>query len=274
MIIDSHAHACGIFLNENYIIETLNNNCVDIVVLVPGEYGSDKNYSFVDIASIFPNKDVVLLTNIMSKIIVGISGTAKHIEKGNEHVYSLVKKYPKRIIQFYWARLSLPNILDNIERDYAEYKFKGIKLHQCWESFKVGSNNFNKVVEWATSKNLPVFIHLFSKSQATKLAKYINDHPNSIFIIGHLFGLESYINNIFHPENTYFEISSPSLISIKRLKKAIQHFGANRILMGSDTPYGENNLQINIKRIRSLNISNTEKDLILGNNMKELLKLE
>ena len=271
MIIDAHAHACGAFLNGNDIIKILDKNNVDKVILVPGEFGSDKNYSLPELAAKFPNTDVVSFTNLMTKVVIGIKGAAKQIGEGNAYVYSLAKEYPERIIQFYWVRLSLSTALDNLERHYTEYGFKGIKLHQCWESFKIGSDNFHKVGEWAASKNLPIFVHLFTKSQAAQLAKYIREHSNTIFIIGHLFGLKRYIGASINSNNIFFEISTPQLVSIQRLMKAIQCFGAKRILMGSDTPYGQNNLELNIKRIRALNITDEEKNLILGNNMKKLL---
>jgi hypothetical protein len=273
MIIDAHAHACGAFLNGKDIIEMLNKNNVAQIVLVPGELGSDKSYSLPKLATKFPSTDVVSFTNLITKMVIGISGKAKQIGEGNAYVYSLAKEYPDRIIQFYWVRLSLSNALENLERHYAEYGFKGIKFHQCWESFKVGSDNFHKVAEWAVSKDLPIFVHLFSKNQATQLAKYIKVYSKTIFIIGHLFGLERYIEAGINSDNIFFEISTPQLVSIRRLKKAIQHFGAKRILMGSDTPYGQNNLELNIKRIRTLNIPDEEKNLILGNNMKKLLKI-
>lgn len=273
MIIDAHAHACGTFLNGKDIIEILNKNNVAKIVLVPGALGSNKSYSLPELAAKFPNTDVVLFTNLITKMVVGISGTAKQIGEGNAYVYSLAKEYPERIIQFYWVRLSLSNALENLERHYAEYGFKGIKLHQCWESFEVDSDTFHMVAEWATSKDLPIFVHLFSKKQATQLAKYIKIHPKTIFIIGHLFGLECYIKAGINSDNIFFEISTPQLVSIQRLEKAIQHFGAKRILMGSDTPYGQNNLKLNIERIRTLTIPDEDKNLILGNNMKKILKL-
>ena len=38
MIIDVHAHACGLFLKGEDIIEILGMNLVDKIVLVLGEY--------------------------------------------------------------------------------------------------------------------------------------------------------------------------------------------------------------------------------------------
>ena len=271
MIIDAHAHACGIFLNTGSIIETLGKNSVDKVVLVPGELGSARNYSLPDIASKFPNTDIIRYLNIPTKMVILITGIAKQIGEGNAYVHSLVKQLPERIIQFYWVLLSQPGVLDELERHYAEYGFKGIKFHQCWEYFKVDSEPFHNVDEWAGSKGLPIFVHLFSWRQATRLASYIKSHSKTKFIIAHLFGLERYIKAGINSDNIFFEISTPQVVSVPRLKKAIHHFGVEKVLLGSDTPYGKNNVELNIKKIRKLDISDEEKDMILGNNMKKLL---
>lgn len=274
MIIDAHAHACGDFLYSKNIIDILDRNDVSKVILVPGELGSSKNYSLPDLAARFPTKDVVTFTNLMIKVIIGISGRARQIDAGNEYVYALAKEFPNRIIQFYWIRLSLPIALENLERDFEIYNFKGIKMHQCWESFRVGSDVFHRVSEWATSKQLPIFVHLFSKKEATRLAQYIKAHRNTIFIIGHLFGLERYIEAELDSDNVFFEISTPALISIQRLMIAIKCFGAERVVLGSDIPYGQNNLKTNIDRVKNLDISDEEKYSILGGNMKKLLKIK
>ncbi len=139
MIIDAHAHACGVFLKGEDIIGILDMNLVDKVILVPGEFGSDKNYSLPKLGARFPNTDVIWFTNLMTKIVIGIKGAAKQIEHGNNYVFSLANEYPDRIIQFYWVKLSQSNALEKLERHFEEYRFKGIKLHQCWESFKVDS---------------------------------------------------------------------------------------------------------------------------------------
>jgi predicted TIM-barrel fold metal-dependent hydrolase len=274
MIIDAHAHACGVFLKGNDIIETLDKNNVEKVVLVPGEFGSDKNYSLPELAAMFPNTDVISFTNLLIKLVISISGAAKQINEGNRYVFSLAKDYPDRIIQFYWVKLSQTNVIDKLESHFAEYRFQGIKLHQCWESFKVDSEIFHEVVDWASSKDMPIFVHLFSKNQATQLSKYIKAHSKTVFIIAHLFGLERYIEADINTNNVFFEISTPQLISIKRLLKALKHFGANRIILGSDIPYGKNNLRKNIERIKNLNITSEERDLILGGNIKKLLKIQ
>ena len=65
MIIDAHAHACGEFLHGENIIDILDSNDVSKVVLVPGELGSSRNYSFPNLAARFQTKDVVFYENEM-----------------------------------------------------------------------------------------------------------------------------------------------------------------------------------------------------------------
>lgn len=43
--------------------------------------------------------------------------------------------------------------------------------------------------------------------------------------------------------------------------------------MGSDAPYGNDNLKQIIARVLRLNLSDSEKDLILGGNLQKLLKI-
>jgi hypothetical protein len=82
VIIDAHAHACGDFLHGENIVDILERNDVSKVVLVPGELGSSRSYSFPDLAARFPTKDVVSVTNLITKVVIGISGKARQIDVG------------------------------------------------------------------------------------------------------------------------------------------------------------------------------------------------
>ena len=55
--------------------------------------------------------------------------------------------------------------------------------------------------------------------------------------------------------------------------KAVDHFGADKIVLGSDTPFGRNNLRRNIERVERLPLSQDEKGRILGLNLAELLRM-
>jgi hypothetical protein len=273
MIIDGHAHACGDYLDSESITKILDENNVDKVILVPGELNSKKTYALPDLARIFPKKNVAKFFNVLTKMAIRLAGAVKHIQRGNDYVFELTRKIPQRLIQFFWVTKEISDIHQTLEEKYNHQKFKGLKLHQCWERFSIESNYFINIADWAEKKGLPVFIHLGSDKEVIKLIGYKKNHPNLVLIIGHLFGLELFSEEKLIFDNIYFDISTYQLTSDERVKKAVKRFGAEKIILGSDTPYGKNNLPKNIERIDRLSISQSEKDLILGLNIKNLLGL-
>ncbi len=86
--------------------------------------------------------------------------------------------------------------------------------------------------------------------------------------------MELFIKSGIEFENLYFDISTYQVTSDYRVLKAVDHFGADRIVLGSDTPFGRNNLRKNIERVEGLPLSQDEKSKILGMNLAELLRIQ
>jgi predicted TIM-barrel fold metal-dependent hydrolase len=274
MIIDGHSHACGRFLTPDSIINSLDSNGVDKVILVPGELNSKSEYSLPDIASIFPRSNVVKATNCLTKFVMKLTGKVKDIPFGNENVYELVQKTDGRVIQFIWITTQINSPSDYLDRKWKDWNFKGVKLHQCWENFSVDSGFFREVALWAEKNDLPLFIHLYSDSEVVKIIEYKKKHLGLNLIIAHLFGLELFIKHNFKDENLYFDTSTLQLISQNRFMDAINFAGAKKVLFGTDTPYGcKDNIRKNLNRIQNLEISSEDKALILGGNIKRILKI-
>ena len=153
-------------------------------------------------------------------------------------------------------------------------KFDVLKMHQCWEGFDISSNWFSEVIEWIIAMDMPLFIHMYSYKDIRALINVIKDKPKAKIIIAHLFGVELFINeDIKYFDNVYFDLSNAYFVSKERIMKAYKHFGNTKLFLGSDTPYGINALEKSIERIRNLDINENEKNNILGNNMKALLKI-
>lgn len=128
-------------------------------------------------------------------------------------------------------------------------------------------------MSWAEQKGLPVFIHLYDRRGVRELIGYLGNHPEAKVIVGHLFGLEDYIASGLCVERLVFEISTHELVSAQRILKTIEHFGVQQVVMGSDTPYARDALRLAIERVRSLPLSDPEKDSILGENLRRLLTM-
>ncbi|WP_075721310.1 amidohydrolase family protein [Roseburia sp. 499] len=268
MIVDGHAHACGTFLTVEEIEKNLNKSQVDKVVLTPGELDSKTVYHIKNKAVKKPYGDVVSGNNRITKLMIRMIGAVRKIPVGNERVYELKQQLPERILQMYWVTKAN---YGQIEQDYQKMKFDGVKLHQCWEYFDIESDWFERVVHFANEKGLPVFIHVYSLKEIRKLITYIKKHPETKIIVAHLYGMELFVEeNMENYENLYFDISNCYFVSKERIEMAYQKFGRNKLMLGSDTPYGIESLVNTKALVESLAIPQEDKVRILGTNAIEL----
>ncbi len=274
MIIDGHAHASGDFLTPKGITKVLNATKTDKVVLVPGEMNRLKAMTFPNFAKIFPKRNVTKFWNLLTKLVVmRIAKINKQFGKANEYVYELAQKLPDRVIQFYLITDSNQDVTQELDENFSNWGFKGIKIHQCWYKISNNSKIFYDTADWAEKHNLPIFIHLESDKEVKKLIEYKRSNPQLKMIIGHLFGLELFIKSKIKFKNIFFDISTYQVTSNYRVLKAIEYFGADKIILGSDTPYGKDNLKKNIERLEKLPLNHDEKNKILGTNLKKLLNV-
>ena len=274
MIVDGHAHACGDFLTAEGILEALDIAGVDTVVLVPGEHASDKTYGLPNLARILPRAEVGRVTNGLTRLAVRASGARRYLDEENERVFGLSASHPDRILQFYWVLLQAGFDEAMVRHRVDEWRPRGLKVHQCWDAFSVEDDAFCRLVVFAGESALPIFIHLGQPRQATALAHLARRFPQTTFIVGHLYGLSIFMETGPAPANVYFDFSCPDIVSDFRLRRAVSYAGAERVMMGSDTPYGKRGLERSIARVRALGLPPHEEALLLGGAAKRLLRLQ
>ncbi len=274
MIIDGHAHSCGIFYRAEGILRVLDELGVDKVALCTNFENNQRNQSLPQLAKWFPGSDVMLPMNRLIKLMNTLAKPKAGLMLGNEYVARLASQCPDRIIQFYWVDPNEPDALDALVDRFSQWHFKGIKFHQPSSAFRLDNPVVSNIAAFAAEQRLPVFMHLYSQKDIESFILFARQHWQTNFIIAHLIGLELFEKRQAKLPNLFFDISPTPLISEQRILKAIHLFGANRVLLGSDTPFGKDNLKHNIQRVQHLPISQEEKDLILGNNFQALLNLQ
>ena len=270
MIIDGHAHACGNYLTNDAIDKTLSESKVDYVILTAGELRSAKVYAMSDKTARYPTRDIANDKKILIGFVVKLFGVARQIPKGNEYVHSL-KKENAKVKQFYWVTNER---ISELRDRYDEMGFDGMKVHQCWVNKRIDSPWFADLIRFAVKLDMPLFIHLSSRKEIDQIIEISGSHRDAKIIIGHCVGLERFIENKDSvSDNTYFDISNNYFVSADRIKNAIETFGASRVVLGSDSPYGKDSLRLTIERIRAMDISEGDQEDILGNNLARILKI-
>lgn len=273
MIIDGHAHACGTYNSSDDILNYLDKCNIDAVVLCAGEPHSKKNYNLAMLSDRFESSNLGYFFNKIICIVTKLTGVAKHTDTQNKYIYELSKEYPARIINTYWVNPLDNNCMEKLQKDFILYNFKMIKLHQCWNLFDIQSAKAIEIFEWATHKHIPIFIHLRSHEQVIKFIEITNHFQDLTFIVAHMIGFEKISKNSKN-SNIYFDLSAPQLYPFSLMKKALETVGSTKLIMGSDTPYGIDNITRIMDRLNQLSLSKEEKDNIKGNNLANIFKLE
>ncbi len=272
MIIDLHAHSSGEFFRVESIIQTLDRAQVSKVVLCPGLPNQENKQNSPALADWFPRSDPMFLINRIIRLLTYPS-IRRQPSADNRYVYELTQRSPERILQCYWIDPLVPNALSELSHCHSQWHFKMIKLHQPSDYFRLNHPLLPEIIRFAAQHQLPIFLHLYGKRDVIDCIDLVTDFPETKFIIAHLIGLEIFARQAKRLSNVYFDISPTPLISNHRIMTAIATFGADHVVLGSDTPFGKENLLRNIERIQRLVLSDRDKSLILGDNARRLLGL-
>ncbi len=269
MLIDIHAHAAGDYSKVDSIINMAAKYNLEKIVLCT----SPKNIQNLQEPPSMPFKqkaDSIYKMNRMNRL--AYNHFFKDNGDGNQFVFELKNKLPELIIPFLWVNPLEAGYMENLENNIHTHQPKGIKLHQAWNPFKIDSIEFKNLVDIATANNLPVFIHLYSKKEVLKLLCFIKENQNAVFIIAHLTGTDLFRESGVNLKNIYFDTSSSKRIQGSDIKKAIDTFGYEHIVFGTDIPYAGIDRQI--ERIEQLNLPDKIKKHIYSLNARKILALD
>ncbi len=269
MFIDIHAHAAGAYGTAESIQKTADKYQIEKIVLCT----SPKNNHDLQGPPNMPFKqkpDSIYTMNRMNRL--AYHHFIKDNGDGNQFVHQLKSELPELVAAFLWADPLDAAHMGNLENNIRRYQPKGIKLHQAWNPFKIDGAEFKTLVDMATSYKLPVFIHIYSKKEAAKLVRFIKENPYAVFIIGHLTGTDLFAQSGALLKNVYFDTSSSKRIQGSDIAHAIDAFGYDHIVFGTDTPYASIDDQIH--RIDHLNLPDNAKEHIYRLNAKNILSLD
>jgi len=207
-------------------------------------------------------KKIAKKVGIKKYCVVPIGLPENFIKNTTPDNESVLKQKDKNLIPVYWFNVfDLPESIDE--------RYKAIKFHP--DIGKISIDN-KRVVNFVKKINLPVFIHTNESKDYSTLEKSCNLARNvevpvvavhSGSVTRTFFKLDGYK----FPKNVYFETSGIQYSVI--LKKIYEKFGAKRIILGSDYPFGDP--RVSLAMIETLNPTKKERDLMVEKNILKIL---
>ncbi|MCS7385301.1 MAG: amidohydrolase family protein [archaeon GB-1867-005] len=196
----------------------------------------------------------------------------------NELTLKAVQKYPERLAGLVWVN---PHRGDEaiklIDKAVIEWNFKGIKLHPLLDSYLPDQEIVDPIMERARKHGIPVLFHCGHPpwSLPWHFSPLADRFPDVTIILGHMgHGHIVYINGAIEiakkHENIMLETSGMPMHS--KIKEAAEVLGPERILYGSDMPFGHPAFEL--EKVRVSGLSRRELELVLGENALRVFKLK
>ncbi len=134
------------------------------------------------------------------------------------------------------------------------------------------SQEFSALLKEAGKRNMIVSFHSMNEDAMDEMVK---NHKDVIFVAAHpgeYGAFMRHIERMKYSENYYLDISGYGIFRYGMLRRALDTFGSDRILFGSDFPTCNPAMYIGGVMNDNL-ITDTEKEKIFSLNAKKLLKL-
>lgn len=158
----------------------------------------------------------------------------------------------------------------------------GVKVHPEYQGFDFGEERLFPVWEKCIELNLPVLTHAGADiaytapfhSDPERLAAFHRRYPELTFIIAHLGSYQMWdaVERELLGEDVYLDISlAVEDLPVERIESMIRRHGADRILLGSDSPWFSQRKPW--ETVEKMSLSSEEKAAILSGNAERLLAL-
>lgn len=204
------------------------------------------------------------------------SSCIEKIKSNNRKALELRERYKDFYIPGFHVH---PDFVEESVNEIHFMKKEGVKLIGELVPYLDGWNNYascglSSILEEAGKCNMVVSFHTIDEP-SENIDKMVKSHKDVIFVAAHPGEYNVLMNHIERAkkyENYYLDLSGTGMFRYGMLRRAIDAFGADRILFGSDYPVCNPAMYVGGVLFDSL-ITDSEREKIFALNAKRLLEI-
>ena len=200
-------------------------------------------------------------------------------EAKNEEVLKALKKYPRDKFRFLpWVKPGEKAIFDFFKKEKGF--ISGLKFHPSLDKTRVTNLGYSDFIKLAFDNNLPIAVHCGRWEEIASFRfplEIASKNKDLKVILSHMGGdtpklAFQTIETIFkgNLENVYLDTAGFREYWV--IERGIKELGAEKFLFASDFPLGHPKAAIAL--VENMNISENEKNMILGANAAKLFGWE
>lgn len=284
MIIDAHYHLEEQMETVQALLEQMTRNDVSRVALIPR---MQEPFHLEGLAkkagAILPRmlmNRMRFLGLALYKSTVTSDGRVSMLGKkydlyhqpDNEYIDHVIQTHPDKFYGWIFVNPKVSDPLIAAEKWSGKRGWIGVKAHPFWHSYPVAL--LDSVAAFCAERNMPMLIHLGGSRDQGDFRYLPERHPRLNIIYAHA-GVPLYREIWAYArkrDHVYVDLSNPVYVDEGILPTVLQELGAGKCIFGTDGPYANATLARMLQRVDSLNLSDREKEQILGDNFRKLLK--
>jgi predicted TIM-barrel fold metal-dependent hydrolase len=209
-------------------------------------------------------------------VLLPAAQAPEQVRKINDYIAGLCRKHDA-LVGFATLHPDMPDADAEIERALA-LGLRGVKIHGEFLRVNIDDEKMMRLYALLEGR-LPVIFHMgdfrTTFSHPARLVPVLETFPKLSVVAAHFGGwlLFDLALEYLKDSSCYVDLSSASeFIGPRRMEELIAHYGAQRVLFGSDYPIF--NPAEELSRFQQLHLSDSDKELILHKNAERILKLD
>lgn len=191
----------------------------------------------------------------------------------NNLVRRAVKAYPERLLGCVWPDPYDPGSAETVRKALSTWGFKGVKLHPLFGAYLPNDDVVHPIMEEARRAKRPVLIHSGHEpfSLPWSIGELADVFPDVTIVMLHMGGgngiyIQAAIDTAKRHDNIMLETSHVTMYT--KVKEAVQKVGEERVMYGSDYPFGETTIEV--RRITAAGLTESQLDSVFYANAKGL----
>lgn len=195
----------------------------------------------------------------------------------NQLTQNAVNLYPEKLVGLVWVNPYYgEDAVKLIDKAVNRWGFRGIKMHPLLNAYLPDQDIVYPIMDQARKYKVPVLFHCGHPpwSLPWHFGNLADVYPDVPIILGHMgHGHIVYINGAIEVaqkhENIILETSAMPMHS--KIKEAVLKIGENRVIYGSDMPFGHPAFEI--KKVEVAGLTKKQLDMILEQNAQRIFKI-
>lgn len=281
MFIDGHRHigfagSFGGICSVEEVLQDMQELQIDRTVVLPMNepaIGKEERNAYVE------SVDEANLCFIKKGIVSEKLKEMRRQREDHREICAHVRAHPDKLIGVFMVNpwLGKP-MLDEAEQAITEWGFGGLKLHPCVNGYPADHEITNPVLELARKHNIPVMFHTsFGHGTGPKRIGQVAQRFSDIRIVLYHAAndwcgnprTDDAIDMANKHGNIWIDLADAGAASVQAV---INRAPANRIVFGSDNPFGNLRSQLKLTN-NALGSHESDRKLIFGKNMAQVLNL-